>query len=139
VSAPNNVVELVKAAVLEQIRGQADDAARTAVEQAVADARAHLDALIADAPRIIADGPAIEPEDARGDAKQRAGRTAIQGAVATVFLAVALTVSGAISGSGFDFTSGGDWKAVAGAAVGAAVAAGTAYVQRIVSPPRARE
>lgn len=136
-TGPGNVVDLIKAAVLEQIREQVDGAVEDAVRTAQDQARARLDALIAEAPHIIGEAGTVELEsaDPRPDARNRAARTAFQGAIATVMVAVVLAVAGAIGGD-FDFTSGGDWKAVAGAAIGAAVAAGAAYVQRIVSPPR---
>lgn len=131
-TGPSNVVDLVTKAVLERVQGRVD----AAVEEARRRAQAELDEFIAGLPESIA-GEVVEltAEDPRADARNRAARTAVQGAVATVLLAVALAVSGAIGGD-FDFTSGGDWKALAGAAIGAAVAAGAAYVQRIVSPPR---
>lgn len=127
-TGPSNVVDLVTKAVLEQLQGRID----TAVGEARQQAQRQLDEFIAGLPEEV-ERPA---EDPRADARTRAARTAAQGAVATVLLAVALAVSGVISGGEFDFTSGGDWKAVAGAAIGAAVAAGAAYVQRIVSPPQ---
>ncbi|WP_328439096.1 hypothetical protein [Nocardia puris] len=124
---PTNVVDLVRDQVLEQIQGRID----AAVRDAEADARRRLETFLADLPR-----PGEEPPDPRADARERATRTALQGAVATIAVAVLLAVAGVIGGGEFDVTSAGDWKAVAGAAIGAVIAAGTAYVQRLVSPPR---
>ncbi|MBF6368434.1 hypothetical protein IU469_22310 [Nocardia puris] len=124
---PTSVVDLVRDQVLEQI----DSRIAAVVGAAEADARRRLETFLADLPR-----PGEEPPDPRADARERATRTALQGALATVVVAVLLAVAGVIGGDGFDVTSAGDWKAVAGAAIGAVIAAGTAYVQRLVSPPR---
>ncbi|RBO82060.1 hypothetical protein [Nocardia puris] len=123
---PTNVVNLVREQVLEQIESRI----AAVVSAAEADARRRLETFLADLPR-----PGEEPPDPRADARERATRTALQGALATVVVAVLLAAGTVIAGDGFDFTSGGDWKAVAGAALAAAIAAGTAYVQRLVAPP----
>lgn len=132
-SQPTNVVDLVTRQVLEQLPQWAG----RQVDRALADARAEASAQFA---QFLADletsGPApAAPVEVKSDARDRAQRTAIQGVVATVVVGVLLAVAGVI-GDGFDFTSGEAWKTVLGAALGAVVAAGTAYVQRLVSPPR---
>lgn len=124
---PTNVVDLVTEAVLKQVGAQFDAVVRDAQE----DARRRWETFLADLPR-----PGEVVEDPRADARQRAARTAIQGAIGTVVVAVLLAVAAVIGGGEFDATSAGDWQAVAGAALGAAVAAITAYVQRLVSPPK---
>ena len=55
---------------------------------------------------------------------------------ATILVAGILAVANGLGDDGFDFTSGGDWKAIAGAALAAMIMAGGAFVQRLVNPPR---
>ncbi|WP_067671836.1 hypothetical protein [Nocardia miyunensis] len=121
---PKNVVDLVTANVLEKLAEHIEDATRTvqaAAEKQISESLAALTPV---------------PMSANADARDRAQRTAIQGAVATVVVAVLLAVAGVIGGSGFDITNAGDWKAVGGAALGAVVTVVAAYVHRLVAPPQ---
>ncbi|WP_280438935.1 hypothetical protein [Nocardia cyriacigeorgica] len=136
-STPTNVVDLVARTVLERLRAEGVTRVDDIVRATQADAQRRLDEFLRTLPTMPL--PESEPVDTKADARERAGRTALQGAIATALVAVVLAVAGVIGGDGFDITSGGDWKAVAGAAVGALVAAGAAYVQRIVKPPKAGE
>lgn len=118
-----NVVDLVTDRVLERLSERIDDATRTiqaAAEKQISDSLAAIPT----------------PVPANADARDRAQRTAIQGAFATVVVAVLLAVAGVIGGGSFDFTNAGDWKAVGGAALGALVTAVAAYVHRLVAPPQ---
>ncbi|BCK58400.1 hypothetical protein [Nocardia wallacei] len=133
-SQPTNVVDLVTRQVLERLPEWAGHQVDRALADARAEARARFEEFLAD---LETTGPApAAPPEVKSDARDRAQRTAIQGAVATVVVAVLLAIAGVVGGSGFDFTSGEAWKTVLGAALGAVVAAGTAYVQRLISPPR---
>jgi hypothetical protein len=62
--------------------------------------------------------------DRKADARNRAGRTLLQGAAATVLVAVLQAVTAALSDGETD------WKAIAWTAGGAALMAGFAYSQR---------
>ncbi|MBF6326757.1 hypothetical protein IU451_30130 [Nocardia cyriacigeorgica] len=135
-SAPN-VVDLVTRAVLERLRAEGVGRVDDIVRAAQADAQRRLDEFLRTLPTMPLPEP--EPVDVKTDARERAGRTALQGAIATALVAAVLAVAGVIGGDGFDITSGGDWKAVAGAAIAAVVAAGAAYVQRLVKPPRSTD
>lgn len=133
----SNVVDLVTAAVVERLRAEGVGRVDDIVRSAQADAQRRLDEFLRSLPTMALPEP--EPVDTKADARERAGRTALQGAAATVLVAVVLAIAGVISGDGFDITSGGDWKAVAGAAIAAVVATGAAYVQRLVKPPRSTD
>lgn len=128
-----NVVDLVTEAVVARFRDDIAPRIDDAVRNVQIDAQMQLDEFLRGLP--LSPIPGVTPADAKADAKSRAGRTAVQGAVATAMVAGSLAIAGVISGGEFDFTSGGDWKAVAGAALGAILAAGAAYVQRIINPP----
>lgn len=135
-SAPT-VVDLVTRAVLDRLQAEIGSRVEEAVQGAQDAARKQLDEFMRELIVTPLPAPAeVDAVDPRADARNRAGRTAIQGAIATVSVAALLAIAAVIGGGDFDVTSGGDWKAVAGAAIGAVVAAGAAYVQRIVSPPR---
>ncbi|WP_280447819.1 hypothetical protein [Nocardia cyriacigeorgica] len=135
-SAPS-VVDLVTRAVVERFHAEAAGRIDAAVRAAQAEAQQRVDEFLRGLPTMPLPEP--EPADTKADARERAGRTALQGVVATVLVAVVLAVAGVIGGDGFDITSGGDWKAVAGAAIAAVVATGAAYVQRLVKPPRSTD
>lgn len=127
-----NVVDLVTQAVVAQFQQQIAPKIDAAVHDAQVDAQRQLYEFMQQLPHM----PLQEHLDTKADARVRAGRTAVQGALATVVVAGILGVAGVIGSGNFDFTSSGDWKAVAGAGIGAIVAAGAAYVQRLVNPPR---
>ncbi|WP_280201394.1 hypothetical protein [Nocardia cyriacigeorgica] len=135
-SAPT-VVDLVTRAVLDRLQTEIGTRINEAVQATQETAQKQLDEFMRELIVTPLPGPAeADSIDPRADARNRAGRTAIQGAIATATVAALLAIAAVIGGGDFDVTSGGDWKAVAGAAIGAVVAAGAAYVQRIVSPPR---
>ncbi|MBF6277064.1 hypothetical protein [Nocardia nova] len=131
-----NVVDLVAKQVLTQIESQVETRITAAATAAATEARAAAERQITE---WLGDGGQVvlstgdKPDKA--DARDRARRTAIQGAISTVVVGVLLAVAGVIGGNGFDFTNLSDWKAVGGAAIGAVLAVVTAYVHRLVSPP----
>lgn len=127
--APNNVVDLIRDQVLGQLRSEAGRQIAEVIEQTRDEARRQLSELIANAPLSV-------DVDPKADAKDRASRTMLQGAVATILVAGILAVANGLGDDGFDFTSGGDWKAIAGAALAAMIMAGGAFVQRLVNPPK---
>ena len=128
----NSVVDLVATAVLERVGHEVEQRVSTAVEQARDEVQRQINDLLVAVP-----GQTIEPPPtAKADAKDRASRTMLQGAVATILVAGILAVANGLGDDGFDFTSGGDWKAIAGAALAAMIMAGGAFVQRLVNPPR---
>lgn len=130
-----SIVDLVTQAVMDRIHQDIEPRVQEVVQNVQLNAQAQLDEFLHELPTMQL--PIQEPiTDAKADAKSRAGRTALQGGVATIIVAASLAIAGVISGGEFDFTSSGDWKAVMGAAIGAVVAAGAAYIQRIVAPPR---
>lgn len=133
-SEQTTVIDLVTKAVMERIQNDIEPRVQEVVRNVQIDAQEQLDQFLRGLPTMQLPAPHIN--DVKADAKARAGRTALQGGIATILVAASLAIAGVISGGEFDFTSGGDWKAVMGAAIGAVVAAGAAYVQRIVSPPR---
>lgn len=109
---------------------------RVALDNAVADATAHVDEAVT---RIVLDaqvGGSESIPDAKADAKSRSWRTLVQGLIATVVVGVGGTLGTALVDPNFDIGDISDWK-FAGASVGtAAVAAVIAYVQRFVQPPK---
>ncbi len=125
-SQQRSAIELIADRMLEQIEPQ--------ITAAAADARAKAEQQIAE---WLGSGTVVVPNGVpdKADAKNRALRTAIQGVISTVVVGVLLAVAGVIGGDGFDWTNAADWKAVGGAAIGAVLMAGTAYVHRLVSPP----
>lgn len=131
-----NVVDLVTDAVVDRFYKDTAAQIEKAVRQAQIDAQAQLNEFLHNLPNM----PVQETQtDVKADARSRAGRTAIQGALATTVVAAIIAIAGVIGGGDFDFTSNDDWKAVLGAAIGAVVAAGAAYIQRIVNPPHVQE
>ncbi|MCM6777927.1 hypothetical protein NDR87_31485 [Nocardia sp. CDC159] len=132
---PRNVVDLVADEVIARLREEIASHIAYAADMARADVHAAARQQFAEFLATLPAPGSAAAVPAKMDARERAQRTAVQGAVATVAVAVLLAVAGAISGDGFDWASSGDWKAVAGAALGAGIAAGAAYVQRLVSPP----
>lgn len=109
---------------------------RTAIDRAVTEATSHVGELVTAA---VLDGPlSSSPVDAKADARERSWRTLVQGALATVVVGVGGTVGTAIASDSFSLTDWSDWKAAGIAAGTAAVAAGIAYVQRLVQPPKAQ-
>lgn len=90
-------------------------------------------------PTAPAPTPEPEPEPASGsvpDARNRAARTAIQGAVATIVVAGLVAVADLLGTGTADLASSAGWKAVAVAAVTASLTAAASFVARIVRPPK---
>lgn len=106
---------------------------RTAIDRAVTEATSHVGELVTAA---VLDGASSSPVDVKADARERSWRTLVQGALATVVVGVGGTVGTAIASDSFSLTDWGDWKAAGIAAGTAAVAAGIAYVQRLIQPPK---
>ena len=125
------VVDLVTARVVDQFRELVEPRILEAIEDARLSAEHRISEILVSTPV----GDPVPVVDQKSDARDRARRTAIQGAISTVVVAVLLAVAGVIGGGGFDYTNLSDWKAVGGAAIGAVLATVTAYVHRLVSPP----
>lgn len=125
------VVDLVTARVVDQFRELVEPRILEAIQDARLSAEHRISEILVSTP-VGGPTPVV---DQKSDARDRARRTAIQGAISTVVVAVLLAVAGVIGGSGFDYTNLSDWKAVGGAAIGAVLATLTAYVHRLVSPP----
>ncbi|MGW5514258.1 hypothetical protein [Nocardia africana] len=125
------LAEVAAGLALEKIRDQIEPRITAAVTETREAAHKQItEWLQSGAPAVVSGAV-----DGKADARDRAQRTVIQGALSTVVVAVLLAVAGVIGGTGFDFTSAGDWKAVGGAALGALFTAVTAYVHRLVKPP----
>lgn len=133
------VVDIVTERVLERLPGVIEERVAPVVDGIVADVERRLTDLIsAAAPPIpefrTEELTPIVIDDPKADARDRARRTLLQGLVATIVVAGILAVAGAFQG-GFDFLDAGAWKTVAGAAVGAMLAAAGSYIQRFIDPP----
>lgn len=120
-------------AEFDQRVGAVIEDGRLAIDAAVREATAAVDAAVTNA---VLDGPPASPSDVKADARERSWRTLVQGALATVVVGVGGTVGTAIASDDFSLSDWGDWKAAGIAAGTAAVAAGIAYVQRLVQPPK---
>ncbi|MEZ5152136.1 hypothetical protein [Rhodococcus zopfii] len=126
-----NVVDLVTERVLEDLPG----IAAKVVEASILPITERVAAEVA--VRMGAAEPAPEPApDPKTDARDRALRTTVQGAAATVLIAVLLAVAELLGTGALDLSTGGAWKAIAGTAGGAALMAAMAYVQRLINPPK---
>lgn len=126
-----NVVDMVTDRVMGQLRAEIGAHVQAAAEQVIADVQQTAEHQIGE----FLSGLVPEPAPT-ADAADRAQRTAIQGVISTVVVAVLLAVAGVIGGGAFDWSSGASWTAVGGAALGAVVTAVTAYIHRLVSPPK---
>lgn len=132
--------ETIAGVVEERFRAEFDrrvsaviEDGRLAIDAAVRDATAAVDVAVTNA---VLDGPLATPTDVKADARERSWRTLMQGALATVVVGVGGTVGTAIASDSFSLTDWSDWKAAGIAAGTAAVAAGIAYVQRLIQPPK---
>lgn len=132
--------DVIAGVVEERLRAEFDqrvssviEDGRARIDAAVRDATAAVDAAVTNA---VLDGPPASATDVKADARERSWRTLVQGVLATVAVGVGGTVGTAIASDDFSLTDWGDWKAAGIAAGTAAVAAGIAYVQRLVQPPR---
>lgn len=146
-----SVVDVIADAVVERLQGEVERHVAPVIEAVRADAEVRIGAVVdqaqTEAQRVLADlistdhlgipySSGNDSVPAKADARDRAKRTLLQGAVATVFVAGMLALAGAVGAPGFDFLDAGSWKTVAGTALGAMLMAGAAYVQRIVNPPK---
>lgn len=149
----DNVVDIIARNVIEKV-GDEIEARTQAAVQAVSDrvqleAQRRIDAAVADIPTIAiraaqqAVPTAVPGElvldtgaDVKVDAKDRAWRTLVQGLIVTVILAVVTAFGTAISSDNFDLATWDSWKAAATAAGTAVMISVTAYIQRLVSPPK---
>ena len=142
-----SVVDVIADAVVERLQGEVERHVAPVIEAVRADAEVRIGAVVDQAQRVLADlistdhlgipySSGNDSVPAKADARDRAKRTLLQGAVATVFVAGMLALAGAVGAPGFDFLDAGSWKTVAGTALGAMLMAGAAYVQRIVNPPK---
>lgn len=121
--------------VFERLNEEYHDQIAPRLDEVVENARATAEQKITE---LVMNMPiaASPPVDHKTDARDRAQRTVIQGALSTVVVAVLLAITGVIGGDGFDIASASDWKAVGGAALGALLTAGMAFVHRLVTPPK---
>ncbi|WP_072814268.1 hypothetical protein [Rhodococcus zopfii] len=131
-----NVVDLVTERVLEDLPAIAEKIVEAAIvpitERVAAEVAARMGTGV---PAPPAPAPAPDPKT---DARERALRTTVQGAAATVLIAVLLAVAELLGTGTLDLSTGGAWKAIAGTAGGAALMAVMAYVQRLIDPPKDR-
>jgi GGDEF domain-containing protein len=127
-----NAIDTIVDQVTERVLRSVSDRIQTTIDQAQYQAQARLDEYLTGVPQ----SSVPVPPAAKADARNRAGRTAIQGAVAAILVTISTTFATGISNDGVDLTSSGDWKVIAGSVVGAVVATGAAYVQRLVNPPK---
>jgi hypothetical protein len=128
-----NLVDLIAAKALEQLEATVEPRITAAAAEARATAERQISEWLNQNGGQVTVAPNAVPD--KTDARNRAQRTAIQGVISTVVVAVLLAVSGVIGGDGFDWTNLSDWKAVGGAVLGAVLMTVTAYVHRLVSPP----
>lgn len=127
-----NAIDTIVDQVTERVLRSVSDRIQTSVDQAQYQAQSRLDEYLTGVPQASVPVPPA----AKADAANRAGRTAIQGAIAAILVTVFTTLATALNSNGIDLTSGSDWKVIAGSVVGAVVATGAAYVQRLVNPPK---
>jgi len=134
-----NVIDIITRQVVEKVAAEVDARIDAGVKIVTDEAHRRIDGYLAELPRPVeAELVAQEPAPAKVDARNRAWRTTVQGAVATVLVAVLLALAELLGTGTLDLTTGGAWKAIAGTAGGAALMAVLAYIQRLVSPPRDR-
>lgn len=127
-----NVVDLVTERVLEDLPG----IAQKVVGAAILPITERVAAEVAVRMGAAEPAPPAPVPDPKTDARDRALRTTVQGAAATVLIAVLLAVAELLGTGALDLSTGGAWKAIAGTAGGAALMAAMAYVQRLINPPK---
>jgi len=156
-----NVIDIITKQVVErvgpeiekrvggEIEKRTQDAVRLVTERVQVEAERRINAAVAEIPQIAiraaeqSAGNPIPGElvldggvDARADAKDRAWRTLVQGLFVTVILAVVTAFGTAVAAPDFDLLTWDSWKAAATAAGAAVMISITAYIQRLISPPK---
>ena len=146
-----SVVDVIADAVVERLQGEVERHVAPVIEAVRADAEVRIGAVVdqahTEAQRVLADlistdhlgipySSGNDPVSPRADARDRARRTLVQGAAATLLSVAFVAFGQAIVADGFDFTDAGDWKIVGGTVFTAVVMSVLAYVQRIVNPPK---
>lgn len=127
-----NAIDTIVEQVTERVLRSVSDRIQVTIDQAQQQAQARIDEYLTGVPQASVPVPPA----AKADARNRAGRTAIQGAIAAILVTISTTFATGISNDSVDLTSSGDWKVIAGSVAGAVVATGAAYVQRLVNPPK---
>jgi len=149
----DNVIDIITKQVVERVGPEIEKRTHAAMqgitERVQAEAERRINAAVAEIPQIAiraaehSSGTPIPGElvldsgvDARADAKDRAWRTLVQGLVVTVILAVVTAFGTAVAAPDFDLLTWDSWKAAATAAGAAVMISITAYIQRLISPPK---
>lgn len=145
-STGNPIADLVLEKIGPVIRERAEAYVHDAVEAALVEGRARLDAeaknygtLVENAVGAVLERPAPAPSTgptAKADARERSWRTLVQGLVATLIVSVGGAAATAIASPGFDILSRESLTTAAAAGGTAAIAAILSYVQRLVQPPK---
>lgn len=150
----DNVVDIIARNVIEKVGDEIEARTQAAVqavsERVQIEAQRRIDAAVADIPTIAfraaqqavpvpVQGELVidEHPDAKSDARDRAWRTLAQGLVVTVILAIITAFGTAVAAPEFDLLTWDSWRAAATAGGTAAVMAVAAYIQRLISPPKA--
>lgn len=149
----DNVIDIITKQVVERVGPEIEKRTHAAMqgitERVQAEAERRIEAAVAEIPQIAiraagqSAGTPIPGElvldsgvDARADAKDRAWRTLVQGLFVTVILAVVTAFGTAVAAPDFDLLTWDSWKAAATAAGAAVMISITAYIQRLISPPK---
>ncbi|WP_064257107.1 hypothetical protein [Rhodococcus sp. HS-D2] len=152
----DNVIDIITREVVDKVGPELEKKVQTVVHDVrtliETEARERIDAAVAEIPQIAIRAAvraaeqnqtlsvSVEGElmsiDPKADAKERAWRTFLQGALVTLVLAVGTAFTAALSAPGFDLLTWDSWKTAATAAGVAAMTTVVAYVQRFVQPPK---
>ncbi|MBH0119824.1 hypothetical protein I0Q12_09975 [Rhodococcus sp. CX] len=133
-----NVIDIITRQVVEKVAAEVDARIDAGVKIITDEVQHRVDGYLAGLPQDVEAELVVDPPPAKADARDRAWRTTVQGAVATVLIAVLLALADLLGTGTLDLATSGAWKAIAGTAGGAALMAVLAYVQRLISPPKER-
>lgn len=152
----DNVVDIIARNVIEKVGDEIEARTQAAVqavtERVELEAQKRIDAAVAEIPHIAiraaeqATPTPIQGElidigrpgvEAKVDAKDRAWRTLAQGVVVTVIVAVVTAFGTAVSSPEFELLTWDSWRTAATTAGTAAMISIVAYIQRLISPPKA--
>lgn len=130
-------IEAATKAVSERLQTEVERRIDAAVSQASEIATSAALAAVPTSPpsqQIVV--PGVPAQDVKTDAKDRAWRTLGQGLAVTVLVSIITAFGMAVSAPEFDLLTWDSWRAAATAGGTAAVMAITAYIQRLISPPK---
>ncbi|WP_418346230.1 hypothetical protein [Rhodococcus pyridinivorans] len=152
----DNVIDIITRAVVDKVGPELEKKVQDVVQDVrtrlETEAKERIDSAVAEIPQIAiraavraaeqtqteavpVDGELVAV-DPKADARERAWRTFLQGALVTLALAVGTAFTAALSAPTFDLLAWDSWKTAATAAGVAAMTAVVAYVQRFVQPPK---